>query len=114
MKRALIPGLFVVCGALASIAWRTVELPCQLSKLEIASAAVSPLLRCAANELFTRDVAFSEVNSRGQLAEQHCGSRDSAPALLLEILLNHACDRFDGEIISVRVSISSWLDRHRV
>jgi hypothetical protein len=88
MKRALIPAMFVFCSAFASVAWRMVELPCQVSKLEIASAVASPLLRCAVNELSTHEVVFSEVNRRGQAAA--------------------------SKINSVGVSISAWLVRHRV
>ena len=63
MKRVWIPVLFVVCGAFASCAWRTIELPCEVPKLEIASTVVSPLLRCAVSELVRREVSLSEVNS---------------------------------------------------
>jgi hypothetical protein len=99
MKRALIPASFVVCGAFASVAWRTVELPCQVSKLEVASAVVSPILRCLANELFTHEVAFSEASREGQVAEQLCGSRDAASARLFGILVSHAFGRPGKELI---------------
>jgi hypothetical protein len=88
MKRAFIPAVLLICSAFASAAWRTIELPCQISKLEIASAVASPLLRCAVNELFTHEGTFSEVNRRGQTAA--------------------------SKINSVSVSISAWLVRHRV
>jgi hypothetical protein len=114
MKRALIPAVFVVCGAFASVAWRTVELPCQVSRLEIASAIASPILRCLANELFTHELALTEASRGGQVAEQLCGSRDAARALLFEILVSHAFDRAGSRINSVGVSISSWLVRHTV
>jgi len=114
MKSALIPGLFLVCGALASAAWRTVELPCRVSKLEIASAVTSPLLRCVADELFTREAAFSAVNQKRHCAEPLYASWDAAPTLLFEIVVNQAFDRPGGKISSLGLSISSWLVRHRV
>jgi hypothetical protein len=114
MKRGLIPALFVVCAAFASCAWRTIELPCEVSELEIATAVASPILRCLANELFAHEGAFSEANRGDQVAEQLCGSQGAAPARLFEILVNHAFDRPGRRINSIGVSISSWLVRHRV
>jgi len=114
MKRALIPTLLVICGAFASSAWRTLELPCEVSKLEIASAVLSPLLRCAANQLLIGELAPSELNGGGQAAVQPSGSRDAGSALLFGIFVNHAFDRFGSEVNSVGMSISSWLVRHRV
>jgi hypothetical protein len=117
MKKALIPALFVICGTMASSLWRTVDLRCDVTQIEVASAVARPLLHCIARELFTRAIADSAMSSGAQVAEQLQGPEGSMASLLVQSVLNgvfgEAATRVH-ENNCPAVSISRWLVRCKV
>lgn len=88
MKKALIPALFVICGTMASSLWKSVDLRCDVTQIEIASAVARPLLHCIAEKLFTSAIAESGMSGGAQVAEQLQGPGGSMASLLTRPVLN--------------------------
>ena len=63
MRKALIPLLFVVCGALTSRFWSSVGIPDGVCQAEIVGAVATPLLTCVGTDLLAREVAEPALKS---------------------------------------------------
>lgn len=79
MKKALIPALVVVSGAMASSLWRTVELRCDVTQVEVAGTIAGPLLRCLGQELLTSETAEAVLSSEQvKIIVRQCRFRDGS------------------------------------
>ena len=63
MRKALIPVLFVFCGALTSRLWSSIGIPGGVCQAEIVGAIATPLFTCVGMELLAREVAGPALHS---------------------------------------------------
>ena len=80
MRKAVIPAMFVLCGALASSLWSTVIFPLEVCPLEIVSRSAS-------------NFGIWALRSGSKLAEEAPRSPQGIRGVLLRVLLRNA---FEG------------------
>jgi hypothetical protein len=84
MRKALIPALFVVCGALTSKLWSDIGISDAVCQAEIFGAVATPLLTCVGTELLAREVTEPALHSAALQRVDIQNVRNDLASFLLE------------------------------
>jgi uncharacterized membrane protein YoaK (UPF0700 family) len=105
MKKAWIPVLFVLCGALGSEIWRTAASRYDVPHAEFVAAAAIPLITCVANEVLWDGEAYPAIRTGAQAALELGRAKEMLATYSFKVVLGHvfpgARSRKNPEYVSI-------------